>query len=579
MEKQKIKCSLSGHEKIDAISFCQKCNIYMCTKCHNMHSELLKFHQISNLNKAIDEIFSGICKIENHENKLEFFCKTHNVLFCLGCISKIKNKNYGQHTDCEICIIDDIQEEKKNKLKENISCLEYLSNSLEQSINDLKKTFDKINENRENIKLKIQKIFTKIRNAINEREEELLSEVDKKLGELFFDDNLINKSIKLPNKIKRSLASGKEIDKAWKNEKLNNLINNCINIEKNIEDINMITENIEKYNSRKKIEIKISPPNEYKIYSILETIKSFCQIYYNNFRYSFVKIDSSNSKISGSNLLDINRPMIKTNISISNIYEPVINIPGLDIPGPKIKDSLNIFEKEELMFKIPEVELVPEIDLFQANKNNNLNENILIDNGWNNNLIIDSKIGGESNAQKQKKKIFPKVDNISTPIIDININNKRIYKITGEKDNIVTKTGENNNWMGTICINELKSSEENIWKIKILETRYKYIMVGVAPIDFDINSSIYNYGWYLFCYDSTLYSGPPHNYLHKETNLDKVQDEIKIIMNMKQKTLKFIIGNVDKGESFSNIPIDIPISPAILMYNTDDSLEILENDN
>ena len=98
--------------------------------------------------------------------------------------------------------------------------------------------------------------------------------------------------------------------------------------------------------------------------------------------------------------------MIKTNISISNIYEPVINIPGLDIPGPKIKDSLNIFEKEELMFKIPEVELVPEIDLFQANKNNNLNENILIDNGWNNNLIIDSKIGGESNAQKPKKKNF-----------------------------------------------------------------------------------------------------------------------------------------------------------------------------
>ena len=47
--------------------------------------------------------------------------------------------------------------------------------------------FEKINQNRENVKFKIQKIFTKIRNIINEREDELLSEVDNQLGKLFFD--------------------------------------------------------------------------------------------------------------------------------------------------------------------------------------------------------------------------------------------------------------------------------------------------------------------------------------------------------------------------------------------------------
>ena len=53
--------------------------------------------------------------------------------------------------------------------------------------------------------------------------------------------------------------------------------------------------------------------------------------------------------------------------------------------------------------------------------------------------------------------------------------------------------------MGTICEKELdKTIDEHKWKIKILKTTpNKYILVGVAPIDFDINSSNYNTcGWY-----------------------------------------------------------------------------------
>ena len=132
--------------------------------------------------------------------------------------------------------------------------------------------------------------------------------------------------------------------------------------------------------------------------------------------------------------------------------------------------------------------------------------------------------------------------------------------------------------MGTICEYELdKSIEEHKWKIKIL--KYKQIMVGVAPSDFDINSSSYNTcGWYLFCYSSppTLYSGPPFNYSNVNTNLSDVKDEIVIVMNMKKRTLKFIINNEDKGDSYTNIPIDKPLYPAVLLYRKDDSVEITE---
>ena len=130
--------------------------------------------------------------------------------------------------------------------------------------------------------------------------------------------------------------------------------------------------------------------------------------------------------------------------------------------------------------------------------------------------------------------------------------------------------------MGTICEKELdKSIEEHKWKIKILKTQYKCIMVGVAPSDFDINSSSYNTcGWYLFCMGSTLYSGPPFNFSNKATNLSRVNDEIILVMNMKKRSLKFIINGEDKGDSYTNIPLDKQIYPAVILYHTNDSVEI-----
>ena len=133
--------------------------------------------------------------------------------------------------------------------------------------------------------------------------------------------------------------------------------------------------------------------------------------------------------------------------------------------------------------------------------------------------------------------------------------------------------------MGTICENELEKGKEYRWKIKILKNKdnSNNIMVGVAPIDFDINSSIYKCGWY-FCFYNYLYSGPPHN-LSRGANLSAIKninDEIKIVMNMEKGTLKFIINEEDKGDSYTNIPLDKPLFPAVILYYTNDSIEIME---
>ena len=215
MENQK-KCSNKKHSELNAVNYCNICNIYLCNKCSNNHLEYLESHPLYNLAENNNqEIFTGLCQELNHKDSLMFYCKNHNKLCCAACLSKKKVNGYGQHSDCEVCLIKDIKDEKKNKLKENIKYLEDISINLNNSIKELKELFEKIDKKKEELKSKIQNIFSKIRSALNEREDELLNMVDDKCKEIYGNDEIVKESEKLPNKIKSSLDKGQLIDNEW----------------------------------------------------------------------------------------------------------------------------------------------------------------------------------------------------------------------------------------------------------------------------------------------------------------------------------------------------------------------------
>ena len=194
-----------------------------------MHSIIFPNHKIYNINKNLNQIFTGICKEKNHSNKLNYFCKTHNVLCCVECITPIAEKDNGQHNNCIVYSLDEIKEEKKNKLNDNMKILEKLSSTINNSIKELKNIFDKINTRKENIKLKVQKVFTKLRNGINAREDEIMSQIDDKFDKFYFKEDNLKECNKLPNKIKVSLEKGKNIDNEWNKGQyqINSLINDC----------------------------------------------------------------------------------------------------------------------------------------------------------------------------------------------------------------------------------------------------------------------------------------------------------------------------------------------------------------
>ncbi len=163
-----------------------------------------------------------------------------------------------------------------------------------------------INKNKEELKLKIQKLFTDIRNILNEREDELLNEVEKKYDELFIKDDIIRESMKLPKKIKNIIEKGKIIDKEWDDDnKLSYLINDCINAQKDIEIISSIEKNIKKCNDLKQNKFYFYPDDTG---DFIQQIKNFGNISLN---LSFI-----DSKIINKNIEYIN--CLNSWISINN---------------------------------------------------------------------------------------------------------------------------------------------------------------------------------------------------------------------------------------------------------------------
>ena len=452
MEVKTKNCSNKLHENVEAIIYCQKCDIYMCNKCKQMHSDLFQSHQLYPLDKdknaIFTEFFTVFCKDSNHNVELEYYCKTHNLLCCAKCISKIKTKNNGKHGNCEVCEIDDIKKEKKEKLNENIKILEELSVNLKKSVEEMKNMFENMNKDKENAIINIQKIFTQLRNKINKKEDEIIAQIKNKFDKLYFKEDFLKTSTKLPNKVNKLLEQGKLVNKEWKEEKIISSINNCIQIEQSIKKINTIKEKIKKINNKK----------------------------------IFVKFCKNEDKEE-----------------IENNIEDFGNI---------------IYKKYKYKYSFRECPL---------------------------------------NLEKNKK-----------------------YEILGKNQNIASKTGKNS-WTQILCENKLSKRRLNCWKIKINSTLQSNILVGISTNDFNANElPYYNNGWYICLCCGELFSGFNQNNMKVKTIYDVISaDEIIFIMNMKKKSLKILL-NSEEEEIYSEININKPLFPAVILRNQFDNVEITD---
>ena len=114
-------------------------------------------------------------------------------------------------------------------------------------------------------------------------------------------------------------------------------------------------------------------------------------------------------------------------------------------------------------------------------------------------------------------------------------------------------------------------------------TSYFIADISIKQLSQNNENIIKDYGYYLFLKNSSIFFGEPFNYNYKKTGLNINKEEIKIIMDLKEKTLKFILNeqseSIDennKGFEYKNIPIEKPLFPTILLYDENDSIVFLE---
>ena len=455
-DKNKKKCSSKNLSDIDAIYYCPQCKIYICRKCENSHSVLFQSHNIYNLEKNKEDIFSEYCKEVGHFEKLLYFCKSHNQLCCVKCISKIKGEGNGQHSECEINLLKDVKDVIKNKLNENMKYLEDISKNIIPTINELKKLLDKINKNKENIKKQIQKIFTRIRNALNDREDYLLDKIDEIYNKIYFDENTIKYNEKFPDKIKLSLDKGKKIEQLWNDDKmLISLINDCLNIENNIKDIININETLKKNKNSENIEIKFYPEED-KIDNLLNYVKTYGNIFIRGFNNNNNLIKNNLSINQNNNILLISNGKYKTLYNLLKFIRPInkIEVKSPESIIPNLKYD-NIKNSKIIIFDLQD-------SGYGGYSYNNINEvkNYLINGGniivthdhWSflRNKAYPELFGAKLKRQQyvfvKKVKILNNLHPVFTSFYQINLENNSIIDIasTHKTDTIYENIDEYN---------------------------------------------------------------------------------------------------------------------------------------
>ena len=176
--------------------------------------------------------------------------------------------------------------------------------------------FDNINKNKEELKLTIQKFFTKIRNELNNREDQLLLEVESMFETKYINEDNLKEYHKLPNKIKLSLEKYNNINNS--NNNYNNsiiLINYCLSVEKNIEDIKIMQKKLANSNDLNNSPILFYPEKDEEINNYFKKIQIFGRLIIgqNDFTKSSIINENFEHQIKIENWIKnkINKPKIE----------------------------------------------------------------------------------------------------------------------------------------------------------------------------------------------------------------------------------------------------------------------------
>lgn len=135
---------------------------------------------------------------------------------------------------------------------------------------------------------------------------------------------------------------------------------------------------------------------------------------------------------------------------------------------------------------------------------------------------------------------------------------------------------------------EIPANAVSTWNVKIKgkdSANGMGFYIGVAPSNIN-QANGYNFkacGWYYACLSGSLFSGPPQSVSGKEYGPRKKEgqyvrndDVVGVVMDTTKGELSFVVGGVNLGVAFDNIPLDKPLKPCALMFGKGDTVYVVD---
>lgn len=152
------------------------------------------------------------------------------------------------------------------------------------------------------------------------------------------------------------------------------------------------------------------------------------------------------------------------------------------------------------------------------------------------------------------------------------------YQLNAERTT-ATKINGNKALATVVAERPLPRNAVTTWKVKLTNYQTEYnLFIGVAPYDIDQSKNDnYKNSWSFDCFSCNLFLKGA-SWIDYGTDFDikpKSKDVICVTMDTSTGTLSFSVNGVDFGVACDEIPTDIDVVPIVLMYQTDDCVELV----
>uniref|UniRef100_A0A913HJN2 E3 ubiquitin-protein ligase TRIM9 n=1 Tax=Strongyloides stercoralis TaxID=6248 RepID=A0A913HJN2_STRER len=179
--KKAPNCQLCEDGPMEALVYCEQCDIYYCSPCQNLlhpsRGPLMK-HTLIPANKRSETINNNILQslihCESHSQEaLTMYCTSCKVPICCQCL------NDSKHSSHEVQSLSTIVKSQKGELSKILTSLSEKAKIATEDIGKLKQHHEYVNQCSDEVKKKIEKQINDVINKLEEKKLNLFQIVEK----------------------------------------------------------------------------------------------------------------------------------------------------------------------------------------------------------------------------------------------------------------------------------------------------------------------------------------------------------------------------------------------------------------